>query len=146
MPFAIHFHSQRGKIHNSAIMAVTPLTWKAFAKFTKFYNLTMWTTPIQWDSTKKKLIYNKLSKPIQWNSTRKKLIYNKSAKGIIPWVVAVFGFTAVLTCVPLILLLLHCYGEIQLSLIHGTFAICFACIWIYWRDCLSKRKQLCERI
>jgi hypothetical protein len=122
MPFSIHFHSQRGKIHNSAIMAVTPLTWEAFDNFTKFYNLTMWTTPIMWDSANKKLIYNKLSTPIIWDSTKKKLIYNNSSTPIIPWVVAVFGFSATIVCIALILLLLHFYGGIKLSLIHGTFA------------------------
>ncbi len=85
-------------------MGVTPLMWKALENFTKFYNRAIWTCPLKWDPTNKRVIYNKLS------------------ASLIPWAVAVFGFTILILLVSLCLLLLHIFGIVDLTLIHGIVA------------------------
>ncbi len=92
-------------------MGVTPLMWKALENFTKFYNRAIWTCPFEWDPKKKRMIYNKLS------------------ASLTPWAVAVFGFTSLMLLASLSLLLLHVFGIVDLTLIHGLVAtFCTLCL------------------
>ncbi len=85
-------------------MGVTPLMWKALENYSKFYNIAIWTCPVD------------------WNPAKKELIYNKSLRRLIPWAVAVFS-GLVLFSVSLSLLLLHIYGYINLTILHGSVIV-----------------------
>jgi hypothetical protein len=83
--------------------------WRALENFTKYYDRAIWTCPVKWDPTKKQMIYIPFS------------------KSLIPWGVAVFGFTLLLINASATLLLLELYGVSEISFISGITA--FLC-WI----------------
>ena len=93
-------------------MGVTPLMWKALENYSKFYNIAIWTCPVDWDPAKKELIYNKLS------------------RRLIPWAAAVFS-GLVLCSVSLSLLLLHIYGYINLTILHGSVIVLIIVLCIF---------------
>jgi hypothetical protein len=57
------------------------------------------------------------------------MIYNKLSASLTPWAVAVFGFTSLMLLASLSLLLLHVFGIVDLTLIHGLVAtFCTLCL------------------
>ncbi len=85
-------------------MGVTPLMWKALENYSKFYNIAIWTCPVDWDPAKKELIYN------------------KPPRCLTAWAVALFS-SLVLFSLSLSLLLLHIYGYINLTILHGSVIV-----------------------
>jgi hypothetical protein len=93
-------------------MGVTPLMWKALENYSKFYNIAIWTCPVDWDPAKKELICNKPS------------------RCLIPWAVAVFN-GLVLFSVSISLLLLHIYGYKNLTILHGSVIVLIIVLCIF---------------
>lgn len=77
-------------------MGVTPLMWKALDRFQSYFSL-LWTYPVEWNVTKKKLVITPISKKL------------------VPWMISVFVLLNTLNTASLCLLVAKLFGFVQLS-------------------------------